>query len=83
MAPLKNKLSCKEACEKIQIAFDEFEYYNKTNVNGEFPRLMYGFNISKTNFALGKFQEGKKLALTSIRERAEADLVRLDDSGTR
>ena len=47
MAPLKNKMSWKEAKEKIQIAFDEFEYYRKMNVNGEFPKLMYGFNISK------------------------------------
>lgn len=83
MAPLKNKMSFKEAQEKIQIAFDEFEYYSKKNVNGEFPKLMYGFNISKTNFALGNFREGKRLALSSIKERAEADLIRLDDNGTR
>lgn len=83
MAPLKNKMSWKEAKEKIQIAFDEFEYYRKMNVNGEFPKLMYGFNISKTNFALGKFKEGKRYALASIQERAEADLVRLDDTRNR
>ncbi|KAL7535147.1 hypothetical protein ACHAXR_006309 [Thalassiosira sp. AJA248-18] len=83
MAPLKDKMSWKEAQEKIQIAFDEFEYYSKMNVNGEFPKLMYGFNISKTNFALGKFKEGKRFALASIKERAEADLVRLDDGGNR
>mmetsp|Transcript_6444 Transcript_6444/g.13964 ORF Transcript_6444/g.13964 Transcript_6444/m.13964 type:complete len:987 (+) Transcript_6444:15-2975(+) len=83
MAPLKNKMSFKEAQQKIQIAFDEFEYYSKMNVNGEFPKLMYGFNISKTNFALGKFKEGKRFALASIKERAEADLVRLDDTGNR
>mmetsp|Transcript_6669 Transcript_6669/g.15138 ORF Transcript_6669/g.15138 Transcript_6669/m.15138 type:complete len:997 (-) Transcript_6669:2043-5033(-) len=83
MAPLKNKMSWKEAQEKIQIAFDEFEYYSKMNVNGEFPKLMYGFNISKTNFALGKFKDGKRFALASIKERAEADLARLDDNGTR
>ena len=83
MAPLKNKMSWKEAQEKIQIAFDEFEYYSKMNVNGEFPKLMYGFNISKTNFALGKFKEGRRFALASIKERAEADLARLDDTGNR
>mmetsp|Transcript_39942 Transcript_39942/g.96129 ORF Transcript_39942/g.96129 Transcript_39942/m.96129 type:complete len:994 (+) Transcript_39942:44-3025(+) len=82
MAPLKNKMSYKEAQEKIQIASDEFEYYSKMN-NGEFPKLMYGFNISKTNFALGKFNDGKRFALASIKERAEADLARLDDSGGR
>lgn len=83
MAPLKNKMSHREAQQKIQVAFDEFEYYSRMNVNGEFPKLMYGFNISKTNFALGRFEEGKRFALASIRERAEADLARLDDTGNR
>lgn len=83
MAPLKNKLSFKEAREKIQTANAEFEYYSRMNIHGEFPKLMYGFNISKTNFALGKFQEGKRCALASIKERAEADLARLDDNGSR
>lgn len=82
MAPLKDKSSYKEASEKIQIAFDEFEYYQKMNVNGEFPKLMYGFNISKTNFARGNFSEGKIRALASIKERAEADLVRLNGDST-
>ena len=44
---------------------------------------MYGFNIAKTNFALGKFEEGRKLALASIKERAKADLSRLDNDGAR
>lgn len=73
MAPLKNKMSYKEALEKIRNAYDEFEYYNKKNNKGEFPRLMYGFNISKTTFALGMFEKGKKSALASIKERAEAE----------
>ena len=55
------------------IAFDEFEYYNKLNDKGEFPKLMYGFNIAKTNIAIGKFEEGKKSALVSIRERTQAE----------
>ena len=83
MAPLKDKMSWKEAQGKIQIAFDEFEYYAAHNVHGEFPKLMYGFNISKTLFALCKFKVGKKFALASIKERAEADLARLDDNGSR
>ena len=83
MSPLKNKLSFREAQEKIRVAFDEFEYYRMKNVFGEFPHLMYGFNVAKTNFALGKFDEGKRFALSSIKERAEDDLVRLDESGTR
>eukprot|EP00804_Cyclotella_cryptica_P017994 CCRYP_008286-RA/>CCRYP_008286-RA protein AED:0.03 eAED:0.03 QI:37/1/1/1/1/1/3/137/986 len=82
MAPLKNKLTYKDANDKVNIAFNEFEYYNKLNVKGEFPKLMYGFNIAKTNFAIGKFQDGKKSALISIRERTEADLVRLADNTT-
>ena len=53
------------------------------NVNGEFPKLMYGFNISKTSFALGRFEEGRQSALLSIKERAEADLERLDDNGSK
>ena len=35
MAHLKNNMSWKEVKEKIQIVFDEFEYYRKI-VNGEF-----------------------------------------------
>ena len=83
MAPLKNTLSYKEAQHKIQVAFEEFEYYSKMNVNGDFPKLMYGFNIAKALFALGKFDEGKRFALSSIQERAEADLDRLGDNGAR
>ena len=83
MAPLKNPASYKEAQEKIRIASEEFEYYSVHNVKGEFPRLMYGFNISKTCFALGKFEEGKCSALASIKERAESDLDRLDDGNSR
>ena len=79
MCPLKNKLSWREAQEKIEIAFDEFEYYRMMNMDGEFPHLMYGVNISKTSFALGKFEEGTKFALGSIKERIEADLARMDD----
>ena len=80
MAPLKDKLSYKEARLKVQTAFEEFDYYAKNNINGEFPKLMYGFNIAKTSFALGKFDEGKRFALASIKERAEADLARLGDN---
>lgn len=83
MAPLKNKSSFKEAQEKVQVAFDEFEYYSKMNNQGEYPKLMYGFNIAKTLFALGRFQEGRIYALASIKERVEADLARLDDTGNR
>ena len=73
MAPLKNKLSYNEAKEKVMIAFDEFEYYRKLNDKGEYPKLMYGFNIAKTNIAIGKFEDGKKSALVSIRQRTEAE----------
>jgi hypothetical protein len=73
MAPLKNKMTYKDANDKVNIAFNEFEYYNKMNIKGEFPKLMYGFNIAKTNFAIGKFQDGKRSALISIRERTEAE----------
>ncbi|EJK46806.1 hypothetical protein THAOC_34510 [Thalassiosira oceanica] len=83
MAPLKEKGSYKDAQVKIQVAFEEFEYYSRMNVNGEFPKLMYGFNIAKTLFALGRFKEGRRSALASIKERAEADLARLDDTGNR
>ena len=84
MAPLKNTLSYKEAQQKVEVAFEEFEYYSKMNINGEFPKLMYGFNIAKALFALGKFVEGKRFALSSIKERAEADLDRLGgDNGAR
>lgn len=79
MSPLKNKLSWREAQEKIEIAFDEFEYYRMMNMDGEFPHLMYGVNISKTSFALGKFEEGTKFALGSIKERIKTDLARMDD----
>jgi len=80
MAPLKDKLSYKEAHEKILIAYNEFEYYNKMNDRGAFPKLMYGFNIAKTKIAIGKFEDGKESALISIRERTEVDLIRLDDN---
>ena len=73
MAPLKNKLSYREAKEKVMIAFDEFEYYNKLNDKNQFPKLMYGFNIAKTYIAIGKFEEGKQSALVSIKERTEAE----------
>lgn len=73
MAPLKNKMTYKDANDKVIIAFNEFEYYNKMNIKGEFPKLMYGFNIAKTNFAIGKFEDGKRSALISIRERTEAE----------
>lgn len=83
MAPLKDKMSYKEARQKVEVASEEFQYYSKMNVNGEFPKLMYGFNISKTSFALGRFEEGRQSALLSIKERAEADLERLDDNGSK
>lgn len=81
MAPLQKTLSFKEAHQKIQIAFDEFEYYSKNNVNGEFPTLIYGFNRAKALMALGKFKQAKQYALTSIKARAQADLDRLDETG--
>jgi hypothetical protein len=42
MAPLKNKMTYKDANEKVNIAFNEFEHYNKLNDKGDFPKLMYG-----------------------------------------
>jgi hypothetical protein len=37
------------------------------------PLSQCSFNIAKTNFAIGKFEEGKQSAVVSIRERTEAE----------